>query len=243
MDSTFRADKSYFFFEDMVLCLGSGVSCSDRKHPVATTLFQDFKGAGKQKGEGLYEDASFAYVVKQGNVLLTKEGKRTIAYVDHGLAPQDSGYEYYMLKNKSAAASVVTESPVKVIRKDAAAHIVERDGVVCAALFEADIEYDGMLVCSVNIPLAYILEDKGDGLYSLSICEPDMRRASKINMNDLTDEEVAEDAKPFETTLTLDGEFDVLAGDCPVKVEKAQGKTLITIATEKARNYTLQLRN
>ena len=242
MDSTFRADKSFFFFEDMVLCLGSGVSCSDRKHPVATTLFQDFKGAGKQKGEGLYEDASFAYVVKQGNVLLTKEGKRTIAYVDHGLAPQDSGYEYYMLKNKSAAASVAAAAPVKVVRKDAAAHIVERDGVVCAALFEADIEYDGMLVCSVNIPLAYILEDKGDGLYSLSICEPDMRRASKINMNDLTDEEVAEDAKPFETTLTLDGEFDVLAGDCPVKVEKGQGKTLITIATEKARNYTLQLR-
>jgi chondroitin-sulfate-ABC endolyase/exolyase len=241
MDSTFRADKSFFFFEDMVLCLGSGVSCSDRKHPVATTLFQDFKGAGKQKGEGLYEDASFAYVVKQGNVQLTKEGKRTIAYVDHGLAPKEGGYEYYMLKDKSAAASVVTESPVKVIRKDSAAHIVERDGVVCAALFDADVQFDGTLVESVNIPLAYILEDKGNGRYSLSLCEPDMRRASKLNMNNLTDKEVAEDSKPFETTLTLDGEFEVISVDYPVKVERTQGETMVTITTEKARNYTLQL--
>ena len=242
MDSTFSADKSYFFFKDMVLCLGSGVGCSDRKHPVATTLFQDFKGAGKLKAEGVYEDASFAYVVKQGNVLLTKEGKRSIAYVDHGLAPKESGYEYYMLKDKSAAASVVEDSPVKVIRKDAAAHIVERDGVVCAALFEADIEYDGMLVRSVNIPLAYILEDEGAGLYSLSLCEPDMRRPWKLNMNDLTEAEVGEAAKPFDTTLTLDGEFEVMPGDYQVKVEKDNGKTLITVTTENARNYTLQLR-
>lgn len=241
MDSTFRADKSYFFFDDMVLCLGSGVSCSDRKHPVATTLFQDFKGAGKQKTECVYEDASFAYVVKDGNVQLTKEGKRTIAYVDHGLAPKEGGYEYYMLKDKSAAASVVTESPMKVIRKDSAAHIVERDGVVCAALFDADVQFDGTLVESVNIPLAYILEDKGNGRYSLSLCEPDMRRASKLNMNNLTDKEVAEDSKPFETTLTLDGEFEVISVDYPVKVERTQGETMVTITTEKARNYTLQL--
>ena len=147
-----------------------------------------------------------------------------------------------MLKDKSAAASVVTESPVKVIRKDAAAHIVERNGVVCAALFEADVKFDGVLVESVNIPLAYILEDKGDGLFSLSLCEPDMRRPSNLNMNDLTDEEVAEDAKPFETTLTLAGEYDVISADHPVKVEKVMGKTMITITTEKARNYTLQLK-
>lgn len=242
MDSTFRADKSYFFFKNMALCLGSGVSCSDRKSPVVTTLFQEFKGAGKQKAEGVYEDASFAYVVKEGNVQLTKEGKRTIAYVDHGLAPKDAGYEYYMIKDKAAAASIAADSPVKVLRKDSTAHVVEREGVVCAALFEADVSFDGMLVYSVNIPLAYILEDEGDGLYSLSLCEPDMRRASKLNMNDLTDAEVAEDAKPFETTLTLDGAFEVISGDHPVKVERTQGKTMVTITTENARNYTLQLR-
>lgn len=241
-DSSFRADKSYFFFKDMVLCLGSGVTCGDERNPVVTTVFQDMQGAGKQKAEGIYEDASFAYVIKEGNVQMTKEGKRTVAYVDHGKAPKDAGYEYYMLKDKASAEAVAAQPPVQVLRKDAQAHIIRRGSDVCAALFASDFVYEGMLVQSVNIPLAYVLEDKGDGVYQLDLCEPDLRRPWKLNMNDLTDEEVAEDAKPFETTLTLDGDFDVLAGECPVKVEKAQGKTLITITTEKARNYTLQLR-
>ena len=242
LDSTFRADKSYFFFKNMALCLGSGVSCSDRKSPVVTTLFQEFKGAGKQKAEGVYEDASFAYVVKEGNVQLTKEGKRTIAYVDHGLAPKDAGYEYYMIKDKAAAASVVAESPVKVLRKDASAHIVEKDGIVCAALFDANMDFEGMIVQSVNIPLAYILEDKGEGQYVLSLCEPDMRRASKLNMNDLTIEEVSEEAKPFETSLVLCGNFEIISSDGDVQAVQENGKTILTLTTVNARNYTVGLR-
>ena len=242
LDSTFRADKSYFFFKNMALCLGSGVSCSDRKSPVVTTLFQEFKGAGKQKAEGVYEDASFAYVVKEGNVQLTKEGKRTIAYVDHGLAPKDAGYEYYMIKDKAAAASVAAESPIKVLRKDASAHIVEKDGVVCAALFDANMDFEGMIVQSVNIPLAYILEDKGEGQYVLSLCEPDMRRPWKLNMNDLENEDVAAHAKPFETKLVLGGTFEVISSDGDVEAVQENGKTRLTLTTVNARNYTVKLR-
>lgn len=242
LDSTFRADKSYFFFEDMVLCLGSGVSCSDRKHPVTTTMFQEFNGAGKQKSEGVYEDASFSYVVKEGNVLLTKEGKRTIAYVDHGLAPVDSGYEYYMLKDKASAEAVAAQSPVKVIRKDSTAHVVEREGVVCAALFDEDTVFEGLLVEEVNIPLAYILEDKGEGMFILSLCEPDMRRPWKLNMNDLENEDVAAQAKPFETKLVLGGAFEVISSDGDVEAVQENGKTRLTLTTVNARNYTVKLR-
>ena len=241
MDSTFRADKSYFFFDGMVLCLGSGVNCSDKRRPVVTTILQDCGGNVKQISDAVYEDASFAYVVKDGKVKFVKERKNTIAYVEHGLAPADAGYEYYMLKDKSSATSVVAQSPVNIIRKDASAHIVEKDNVVCAALFRSDMEYEGMLVESVNIPLAYILEDKGGGHYSLHLCEPDMRRSWKLNMNNLSEIDVAEEEKPFETTLTLDGEFDVIMGDA-LRVDKRNGKTLVTLTTMKARNYTLQLK-
>ena len=226
----------------MALCLGSGVSCSDRKSPVVTTLFQEFKGAGKQKAEGVYEDASFAYVVKEGNVQLTKEGKRTIAYVVHGMAPKDAGYGYYMIKDKAAAASVAAESPVKVLRKDASAHIVEKDGIVCAALFDANMDFEGMIVQSVNIPLAYILEDKGEGQYVLSLCEPDMRRPWKLNMNDLENEDVAAQAKPFETKLVLGGAFELISSDGDIEAVQENGKTKLTLTTVNARNYTVKLR-
>ena len=242
-DTSFRADKSYFFFEDMVLCLGSGVNSDDSRNSVATTMFQDFRGAGKQKTEGIYEDASFAYVVKEGTVRFNKEGKRGIAYIDHGAAPKNAGYEYYMVKDKSAAASVLSETPVKVLKRDDSAHVVERDGAVCAALFKEGVSFEGMVVEKVNIPLAYILEDKGNRLYRLSLCEPDMRRSWHLNMNDLSDKEVIEEEKPFETSLVLDGDFEVISdngGD--VRTVKENGKTILTLNTVKARNYTVELK-
>lgn len=242
-DTSFRADKSYFFFDDAVLCIGSGITSADRRYPVVTTLFQDFRGAGKQKGDALCEDASFAYVVREGNLSFSREGKYSKAFIDHGAAPRGAGYEYLIVKDKGSAGKFAGEEPaVKVLRKDDSAHIVVRDKVTCAALFKADVPFEGMLVESVNIPLAYVLEDRGDGSLRLSLCEPDMRRSWKLNMNDLTEKEVVEEEKAFDTVLILDGEF-VLVCDAPgVSVEASDGKTKVSLTTVRARNYTMELK-
>ena len=241
-DSSFRADKSFFFFKDLVLCLGSGIRCSSRETPVVTTIFQDLRGAGKQKSEVVFEDASFAYVVKEGKVRFSKDGKQSKAYVDHGLASTDGGYEYYMLKDKAAAVAVEAASPVKVLRKDASAHIVERDGDICAAIFKDGFVFDGMAVESVNIPLAYILEDKGKGEYCLNLCEPDMRRSWAVNMNNLNDKQVAEESQPFDTVLTLNGDWDIVGEAGAFAIEKAGGKTLLKLTTVNGRNYSVRLK-
>ena len=241
-DSTFWADKSYFFFKDMVLCLGSGVNCNDKKNPIVTTIFQDVRGAGKQKSGNVYEDASFAYVVKEGDVEFAKDGKKSKVFINHGLAPRNAGYEYYMLKDKAAAESVAAQSPVQVIRKDEHAHIVRRGSDLCAALFIADYVYEGMLVQSVNVPLAYIVEDKGAGEYQLNLCEPDMRRPWKLNMNNLDDMEVAVDAQPFDTEIILDGDFDITGNPEGFTIEKSNGKTKLLLTTVHARNYTVRLK-
>ena len=39
-DASFRAKKSYFFFDDRIICLGSNIENSDATHPTQTTLFQ-----------------------------------------------------------------------------------------------------------------------------------------------------------------------------------------------------------
>lgn len=241
-DSSFRADKSFFFFKDMVLCLGSGVKCASKEYPVITTMFQDLRGAGKQKSETVFEDASFAYVVKEGKAIFIKEGKQSKVYIDHGLESVDGGYEYYMLKDKSTAAAVDATSPVKVIRKDADAHIVERDGDLCAAIFRDGVVFDGMLVESVNIPLAYILEDKGAGEYCLNLCEPDMRRSWTVNMNYLNDDQVAEESQPFDTVLTLNGDWDLVGDAGAFTIEKTDGKTMLKLTTVHGRNYSVRLK-
>jgi len=43
-DSTFRARKSYFFFEDEIVCLGSNISNDDKRYHTITTLFQNNVG-------------------------------------------------------------------------------------------------------------------------------------------------------------------------------------------------------
>ena len=40
-DTSFRARKSWFFFDNRVICLGSGITSADDRFPVATTLFQN----------------------------------------------------------------------------------------------------------------------------------------------------------------------------------------------------------
>ena len=172
----------------------------------------------------------------------SRNGKQSYAAVDHGLAPQNAGYEYYMLKDKSSASAVAAESPVQVLRRDSDAHIIKREGDICAALFTAGSVYEGCLVQSVNIPLAYILEDKGAGEYQLNLCEPDMRRPWKLNMNNLDDKEVAVDSQPFDTEVVLDGDFDIVGNPAGFTLEKSEGKTWLKVTTVHARNYSVRLK-
>ena len=41
IDPAFRARKSWFFFDDCMVCLGSGITCEDTRYPINTTLFQN----------------------------------------------------------------------------------------------------------------------------------------------------------------------------------------------------------
>lgn len=239
-DTSFRADKSFFFFDDLVVCIGSGIFCNDSQNKVTTTMFQDFLGEGGKRNDGVYEDASFLYVVKEGSVNFEVKDKYSLAYIDHGIAPQAAGYEYYIVKDKSAADGL-EKRPVEVLRKDQTGHVIRRDNVVCASVFAANVDCEDMVVRRVNIPLAYILEDKGAGKYSLNLCEPDMRRPWARNMNNLTHEMVAEDAKPFDTELFLDGKFELVSGPDDVSLEYQNGMTKVKLTTVHARNYKINL--
>ena len=241
LDTSFRADKSFFFFDDVVACLGSGIFCKDSQNKVATTMFQDFLQSGKQRSEDVYEDASFLYIVKEGSVNFSTKEKYSLAYIDHGVAPEGAGYEYYIVKNK-AAADALEKRPIDVLRKDKAGHVIRRDNVVCASVFEAGVDFDGLAVRQVNVPLAYILEDKGSGQISLSLCEPDMRRPWARNMNYLTHAMVIEDAKPFDTELLLDGKYELVSGPEDVVLEYQGGMTKVRLTTIHARNYKINLK-
>lgn len=137
------------------------------------------------------------------------------------------------------------ESPIEVIAQDNDAHIVthKTKEITCGALFNAQKTYDGQLVSQVNIPLSYILEKQKDNSFKLSVCEPDMRRISHAHMGLLTEEDVIQQEKPYDTRLTINGLYNVKSPQKPVEVslDREKDKTYITISTIRGENYTLLL--
>lgn len=250
-DKSFRANKSVFVFEDFLLCLGSDIETKDKRYPAVTTLFQSFsKNTSKERtAEGyILTDPSLMYVVKGGAVRTPCEGFHTKAYIEHGVAPQAAKYHYYILKRKDktfARQLLSDDSPIEVIAQNNDAHIVRyvAKGITCGALFNARKTYTGQIVSQVNIPLSYILEKQKDGSSKLSICEPDMRRASRAHMGLLTEKDVIEQETAFDTQLTINGVYDIECPEKSVKVshDKEKNETYITISTIRGENYTLLL--
>lgn len=249
-DKSFRANKSVFVFEDFLFCLGSDIQNKDRSYPTVTTLFQSFsRNTDEERTAGGYilTDPSLMYAVKGGAVRTHNEGSYTRAYIEHGTAPEASKYQYYILKRKDkklARQLLSDRSPIEIISQDNDAHIVSHQakGITCGALFNAEKSY-GQLVNQVNIPLSYILEKQGNGSFKLSICEPDMRRASRAHMGLLTEEDVIQEEKAFDTQITLKGLFTIKCPQKSIQVSqnKDKNETCLTISTIRGENYTLLL--
>ena len=251
-DNSFRANKSVFVFEDFLLCLGSDIQTKDKRYPTITTLFQSFdKNTSKERiDEGyILTDPSLMYVVKGGAVRTLCEGTHTRAYIEHGAPAIDAKYQYYILKqkNKKTAKRLLSNhSPIEIVAQDNDAHIIRHKtaGIICGALFNPLKTYTEQLVTQVNIPLSYILEkEEENDSFRLSICEPDMRRASRAHMGLLTEEDVVQEEKAFNTQLTINGIYNVKCLQKSIKVshDKEKNKTYVTISTIRGENYTLLL--
>ena len=123
-DDSFRAVKSYFFVDNEIYCLGSGIECADSRYSTVTTVFQNtLKGEqlplavkpGEETGldGGVLRDIpGNAYFIPKGqNVrvlqsmqesfkrgkkeeLVASDGSNFRAWIDHGKAPSGGSYEY-----------------------------------------------------------------------------------------------------------------------------------------------------
>ena len=248
-DKSLRANKSVFVFDDVLLCLGSDIACNDLNHPVATTLFQAIMPVRKfKKQEKILNDSTLLYAVQKGNIKIMQNTPFTTAYLDHSTNPVSDSYLYYILplKEKRRAQELLSErSPIRIIKQNNDAHIVihQEKRTIFAALFNPQETYENLLVKQVNIPLAYILEENTEKNLTLSICEPDMRRTSHEHMGLLTEKDVIEQEKPFNTTLILKG---VYTAYCPGKnvvvlPDTKNNETQITISTVRGENYDIQL--
>jgi len=194
-DGWLEARKSYFFFDDEIIALGSGITATKDAGEVHTTLFQTAVDQAPEPidDKKLLNDGAgnFYYVPNAGN-LKTRfglqesktdrgkscSGKHAVAWIDHGRTPDDEGYEYVVLVQSTAekAALYMDQPPCRVLRKDNRAHIVRHvtTELVGYALFEAGPVGD-KVVRAVD-RACMVMVGKVDGGLKISVCNPDFGR-------------------------------------------------------------------
>ena len=195
----------------------------------------------------LNDNSGLLYAVKGCDPKIRKNDSFAIAYIDHTAAPDRAKYQYYMITNgdEQLAAYLLSEdTPIQILRQDDEAHIVKvKDkNITYGAIFNKDQSFDSLLVKSVNIPLSYIIEGGNKDITKVFFSEPDMRRTSRTNMDGLSEEDVIEEERAFETELVLNGMYDVYSPVTPLKVQYKDGNTFVRVSTIRGNNYMFNIR-
>ncbi len=98
-DNTFRAKKSYFFFDDEIVCMGTDISNADNEYSTITTLFQNNIGKrGVYKGETFIDGKSVGSSLNvelklQGGVFTDVQGVNYIVSKDDSICFMQSNQQ------------------------------------------------------------------------------------------------------------------------------------------------------
>ena len=188
-NGTLRARKSFFAFENRIVCLGTDIENGLAGAPVHTTLFQKSLESSDNDTCCVYEGGvirdhdGVTYIVKDADIHFRSgvqhslheesdkpvEGLFEVAYIDHGDIVKDGRYEYVVILPDGSS---VQEPAYEIVRHDSRVHSV-RDiptGIVSAAVFEEDAVDQNIISCTP----AMLMYSMKDDAMTLSVANPDL---------------------------------------------------------------------
>ena len=188
-NGTLRARKSFFAFENRIVCLGTDIENGLAGAPVHTTLFQKSLESSDKDTCCVYEGGvirdhdGVTYIVKDADIHFRSgvqhslheesdkpvEGLFEVAYIDHGDIVKDGRYEYVVILPDGSSGQ---EPAYEIVRHDSRVHSV-RDiptGIVSAAVFEEDAVDQNIISCTP----AMLMYSMKDGAMTLSVANPDL---------------------------------------------------------------------
>ena len=161
-----RGKRSWFFIDDRILCVGSGISCDVARHPTQTTLCQQsLRNAGPgeirvtsvdgaefnafpaertldpTQPHWFFDVQQTGYFVPAGQAVgIARKSQKSrdvndweetqgdflTAWIDHGKAPRDAGYEYLVAIRATLEAmrKIAAQPPHRILQRDDAAHVI-----------------------------------------------------------------------------------------------------------------------
>ena len=153
------------------------------------------------------------------------QGTFASAYINHGAAPQNAGYEYMVLIQPSPEEldAARRKAPYQILHKDSIAHVVidKQTGITAYAAFEAYLPQKDELFLSIPAETMVMQKQSGSNLL-LSVCDPNLNISEKAFTT-------KEPSRPIEKKLILKGQWKCKTLQEDVTVEVGQTETVLTV--------------
>ena len=153
------------------------------------------------------------------------QGTFASAYINHGTAPQNAGYEYMVLIQPSPKEldAARRKAPYQILHKDSIAHVVidKQTGITAYAAFETYLPQKDELFLSIPAETMVMQKQSGSNLL-LSVCDPNLNISEKAFTT-------KEPSRPIEKKLILKGQWKCKTLQEDVTVEVGQTETVLTV--------------
>ena len=153
------------------------------------------------------------------------QGTFASAYINHGAAPQNAGYEYMVLIQPSPKEldAARRKAPYQILHKDSIAHVVidKQTGITAYAAFETYLPQKDELFLSIPAETMVMQKQSGSNLM-LSVCDPNLNISEKAFTT-------KEPSRPIEKKLILKGQWKCKTLQEDVTVEVGQTETVLTV--------------
>ncbi len=170
--------------------------------------------------------------------LKMESGKFATAYISHGVAPKEAGYEYamYIQPSGKEISKFYKKDTYEVLQRDNTAHIVRdlQSGVVGYVFWEEYSSTEGILRASAE---SIVMErtDPTSQLRTMSICTPDLGITEKAYTT-------RQESQPIEKSITLKGEWQLTREVEGIGLKVQDGNTTITATCRHGKPVEFELR-
>ncbi|MGL5786343.1 MAG: chondroitinase family polysaccharide lyase [Bacteroidales bacterium] len=162
---------------------------------------------------------------RENKKMANTSGDFAVAYLNHGVAPQDKSYEYMILLEadpQQADDCKKGNTGYEVLEHSKAAHAVHfpLEHIRAYSLFDAWNNPDDAYLMEGDAETMVMLRENGDELV-MSICSPDINQTKYEYTN-------AQESQPVQRSIVLKGEWEMNNKLAGLTVSAANGMTTVT---------------
>ena len=171
------------------------------------------------------------------------EGNFASAWINHGLAPKNTNYQYviYPFNNegeiKNFSNKIKNDNSYSILKADETAHIVkdEKTNTTGYVVFEADKNLENGILKSVSKPALIMAKKEDANKTTLSVVQPDLNFEPKGNNRFINF------SRPVKFTITLDGKWSTPITKNVLSVDVSADKTVISLELKDGLSHEIDL--